>query len=100
MLELVCFNEFLKFLKCCKKRAPNYSNTEKNVLLNIVLSYKSIIENRKSDSMTWKEKKEAGTKIVGKVSLKKYYKNIKKTVRKDAAVEKRELKVLVKVSLM
>lgn len=79
-----------------KKRAPNFSPTEKCLLLSIILEFKHIIENKKTDSCTWKEKDEAWQKITevfnsrtldnchrNKDALRKYYDNIKKTIRKE-----------------
>ncbi|KAG5894038.1 hypothetical protein JTB14_037883 [Gonioctena quinquepunctata] len=43
-----------------RKRAPNFSTSEKTVLLN---TYKSIIECKKTDGTTWRQKDEAWNKI-------------------------------------
>lgn len=89
-----------------KKRAPNFSPSEKCLLLNIILNFKHIIENKKTDSCTWKEKDEAWKKISvifnskttdnchrNKDALRKYYDNIKKKIKKDVAEEKKEIYV-------
>ncbi|CAG9773628.1 unnamed protein product [Ceutorhynchus assimilis] len=86
-----------------KKRAPNFSPREKNMLLNTVFAFKGVIENKKTDSVTWRQKDDAWDQIASlfnsqtpenhhrtKDSLRKLYENIKKNVRKDVAFEKRE----------
>lgn len=87
-----------------KKRAPNFSAREKSLLLNTVYSFKNIIENKKTNAQSWKEKDEAWEKVTkafnsqtvegyprSKESLRKYYDNIKKMVRRDVANERKEL---------
>ncbi|KYN05841.1 hypothetical protein ALC62_03223 [Cyphomyrmex costatus] len=39
-----------------RKRADNFSEAEKMILTNLVLQYKDIIENKKSDAVTSKDK--------------------------------------------
>ncbi|CAH1110030.1 unnamed protein product [Psylliodes chrysocephalus] len=90
-------------LKTETKRAPNYSVKEKSLLLNILYDSKNIIENKKTDSTTWREKDEAWQNITNifnsqtvdcprsKDSLRKYY-NIKKSVRKEVLKEKLQIK--------
>ncbi|KYQ47798.1 UPF0439 protein C9orf30 like protein [Trachymyrmex zeteki] len=39
-----------------RKRAENFSEAEKMILTNLVLQYKDVIENKKSDSVTSKDK--------------------------------------------
>nr|CAI5840767.1 unnamed protein product [Callosobruchus analis] len=73
------------------------------VLMELVAKYKSIVENKKTNSITWKEKKAAWIKIAtefnsitpggalrDKESLKKFYENKKREVHKVVAEEKRE----------
>ncbi|KAG5872849.1 hypothetical protein JTB14_017530 [Gonioctena quinquepunctata] len=68
----------------------------KSTLLNLIYTYKSIIENKR----TWREKEDAWVKITSlfdasspegipraKDSLKKLYNNIKKNKRKEVAQE-------------
>lgn len=87
-----------------KKRAPNFSNREKVLLLNLVSDYKDVIENKKTNSQTWRQKDDAWQKMTNlfnsqtpenyqrsKDSLRKYYDNIKKSLRKDIAEEKKEV---------
>ncbi|ERL89249.1 hypothetical protein D910_06622 [Dendroctonus ponderosae] len=44
-------------------RTPNYANQEKYRLLEICRDYKGIIENKKTDSCTWRGKDSAWSKI-------------------------------------
>ncbi|KAK5644375.1 hypothetical protein RI129_005675 [Pyrocoelia pectoralis] len=87
-----------------RKRAPNFTPDEQLLCLNIIKKYKSIIENKKTNSVTLKEKEETWNKIsteynscspVGLLrtadNLKKLYENKKKETRKYAANEKREI---------
>ncbi|KAG5868040.1 hypothetical protein JTB14_001732 [Gonioctena quinquepunctata] len=88
-----------------KKRSPNFIGREKSTLLNLIYTYKSIIENKKTDAVTRREKEDAWVKITSlfnasspegipraKDSLKKCYDNIKKNKRKEVAQEKTEIK--------
>lgn len=87
-----------------KKRAPNYSHPEKELLLNIIESFKETIENKKTNGVSVHEKKEAWRKICEKFnaaspnlhyrpaeSLKKYYDKLKEDLRKRCALKKKEL---------
>lgn len=87
-----------------KKRAPNFSITEKTLLLNLISDFKHIVENKQTNSQTWRDKNEAWIQITDafnsrtpeeyprtKDALKKYYDNIKKNVRKEVAEDKKEL---------
>lgn len=87
-----------------KKRAPNFSSKEKNALLNIIYNFKSIIECKKTDAVTWRQKDEAWEKITSnfnaqlpdgcsrsKDSLRKLYDNLKKNARKTVAEEKKDM---------
>lgn len=84
-----------------KGRAPNYNVKEKEVLLNIIMKYKGIIVNKKTDGVSVNEKKDAWLKITNEFnsispnnvlretnSLKKYYDSIKEDLRKRAGNEK------------
>ncbi|KAB0797133.1 hypothetical protein PPYR_08127 [Photinus pyralis] len=86
-----------------KQRTANYSTDEKNVLFSIICDYKGIIECKKTNAVTWKEKEATWEKISCKfnaqspggvyrnvTSLKKCYENAKKTVRKNVAHERLE----------
>lgn len=87
-----------------KRRAPNFSTSEKTLLLHLVGNFKDVIENKKTDSQTWKQKDLTWDKITklfnsqnsqnicrSKDSLKKFYDNLKKNARKCVAEEKREI---------
>lgn len=87
-----------------RKRAPNFSLNEKTLLLNILYKFKDIIENKKTNSQSWREKDDAWQKVTDrfnsqtpetyprtKEALRKYYDNIKKNVRKEVADEKQEV---------
>ncbi|KAG5870111.1 hypothetical protein JTB14_034675 [Gonioctena quinquepunctata] len=91
--------------ECKKKRSPDFTGREKSTLLNLIYTYKSIIENKRTDAVTWREKEDAWAKITSlfnasspegipraKDSLKKCYDNIKKNKRKEVAQEKTEIK--------
>lgn len=85
-------------------RSTNFTYNEKEVLLNIIYKYKNIIENKKTDSVSCEEKSRAWEKITGEFhtrapncckrsidSLKKFYDNQKKEIRKIVAEEKKEI---------
>ncbi|KAJ8916168.1 hypothetical protein NQ315_016307 [Exocentrus adspersus] len=78
-----------------KHRAANYTFQEKNLLLNTVLKFRHIIESKKSDAATWKEKEAAWNKVADIFnatsrsevyrdanSLKQLYDNTKKSARR------------------
>ena len=46
-----------------RKRSPNFSQFETDVLIDIITKYKEIIENKKTDGTTIKEKDGAWKKI-------------------------------------
>lgn len=86
-----------------RKRAPNFSIQEKSLLLNIVSNYKNIVENKETNSTTWRDKDVAWTKIASnfnsqtrdhirtKGQLKKVYDNLKQVTRKEVAEENQKL---------
>ncbi|KAI4455388.1 apontic [Holotrichia oblita] len=88
----------------CKKRdrSINFSTTEKVMLINIIQKYKSIVENKKTDITTCDEKKKVWEKIQLEFnataancersvdSIRRFYENQKKNVRKIAANEKKD----------
>ncbi|ENN83232.1 hypothetical protein YQE_00409, partial [Dendroctonus ponderosae] len=87
-----------------RMRTPNYTNEEKYRLLEVCRDYKGIIENKKTDSCTWREKDDAWSKIAAdfnassprkvfrsKESLRKCYENKKKEVRMVVSQEKKSL---------
>lgn len=85
------------------KRCPNFSSKEVELLVSLVKKYSSVIECKKTDSATWREKEEAWEKLSvdfnscsgGVVrsakNLNMKYQNIKKTSKKKFAEEKQEL---------
>lgn len=88
-----------------KKRvcSTNYTSEEKAALINIVTKYKNIIESKKTDKVSWKDKNDTWERIGNEFnsiapsgtygttdSLKKFYENLKKETRKNAAQEKME----------
>jgi hypothetical protein len=42
-----------------RARAPNFSPGEKVALLNLIKTYSHIIENKKTDAVTWQDKSKA-----------------------------------------
>lgn len=85
-------------------RSSNFTNEEKIVCLNIIKNYRGILECKKTDSVTWKDKENAWNKVEAefnslapggtirsKESLRKFYENKKKQTRKLAALEKLNL---------
>lgn len=88
-----------------RSRSANFNKNERASLLNIIFKYKHIIECKKTDAITWREKESTWKKVADlfnsqcpsgvhrpAASLKKYYENIKKNVRKDVANEKASIK--------
>lgn len=88
-----------------KKRAPNFSANERGLLLNIIATFKNVVENKKTDGTTWRLKDETWGKITSifnsqssenvsrsKDSLRKYYENLKKNIRKDVAQENKTIR--------
>ncbi|CAG9770028.1 unnamed protein product [Ceutorhynchus assimilis] len=85
------------------KKKVNYSVSEKSLLLSIVQRFKNVVENKKTDAVTWREKDSAWEKIAEifsskstgvlrtKDSLRKLYENLKKNVRKQVVDEKKLL---------
>lgn len=49
----------VRTMESVRKRQPNYSQFEKNLLLDIVRNYKSIIESKKTDKFVNRDKQEA-----------------------------------------
>lgn len=87
-----------------RARSANYTEREKELLFSLVFKYKNIIENKRTDGVTVQEKKQVWEKVAlqfnsaspGMVprtpeSLKKFYENKKKVIRKDMAKERCEL---------
>lgn len=86
-----------------RKRATNFSNSEKALLVNIVARHKDIIENKKTDGVTVAQKNEAWDAITREFnssnagttrdleSLRRNYENRKKLLRQNMAKQRREL---------
>jgi hypothetical protein len=49
-----------------RARAPNFSPDEKVALLNLIKKYSHIIENKKTDAVTWQDKSKAWGEIIKK----------------------------------
>ena len=84
-------------------RAPNFSIDEKLRILYVIEKYKDVVENKKTDALTWQEKNAAWTKITAEVNsngsvprtvenIKGFFENQKRSTNKKAAVEKRQLR--------
>ncbi|KAF5281909.1 hypothetical protein FQR65_LT14435 [Abscondita terminalis] len=86
-----------------RTRAPNFASDEKARLLKIIFNYKDIIENKKTDAITWREKEQAWEDITEEfnascsnlnrrsvASVKGFFENQKRKTTKEAAVRKRE----------
>ena len=84
-----------------EKRAANFSKYEEQLLISLVEKYKTIIESKKSNSVTWKDKEKAWLKIESEFNsknndntfrsvkhLKEKYNNLKKNTKKKFAIEK------------
>lgn len=77
-----------------KKRSSNFTHEEDQLLVALVLENKNIIECKKSNAVSWKEKENTWKKIENKFNvncsvlrsnkwLKDRYKNIKKLSKKN-----------------
>jgi hypothetical protein len=49
-----------------RERAPNFSPDKKVALLNLIKKYSHIIENKKTDAVTWQDKSKALGEIIKK----------------------------------
>ncbi|XP_031330653.1 uncharacterized protein LOC116161445 [Photinus pyralis] len=86
-----------------RKRSANFTSSDRNLLLQILQDFKETVENKKTDSQTWKTKDDAWDKVAKmfnsqtqqcprtKDSLRKYYENLKRTVRKRVANDRLQL---------
>ena len=91
-------------LKCLKKkreRSANFSSKEINTLVSIVEQYKNVIECKKTDATSWKDKDTAWENIAdifnsitesfrSKKTLRSKYDDLKKSVRKKVSHNKME----------
>lgn len=86
-----------------RKRTVNFTNDEKSVLTELVIKYRDLIENKKSDATTnadkargWKRLSEDFNALSthckrSPESLKTCWENIKRQTKKQSASRKREL---------
>ncbi|CAH1111700.1 unnamed protein product [Psylliodes chrysocephalus] len=85
-------------------RGPNYTQTEKDLLISIVAKYKNVLENKRTDAVMIYDKDAAWDKVSREFnaiipsctkrsveSLRKFYENKKKDMRKRTANERMEL---------
>lgn len=87
--------------KQSRKRAVNFTQAEKMILIDLILKHKHIIENKRSDNITLKEKglkiientfnSISSTELRSSEVLKSCWDNLKKKTRKFFADEKMEL---------
>lgn len=86
-----------------RNRGPNYSQSEKDLLISLVAKHKNILENKKTDAVTIHEKDAAWDRVGREFnsivpnctkrsveSLRKFYENKKKDMRKRTANERME----------
>lgn len=84
-----------------RQRGPNFTPSEKEALISIVEGFKKILENKKTDSVTNEDKEKAWQKITdifnsqnttfrSSETLKIFYNNLKKNLKKKAADYKKE----------
>lgn len=86
-----------------RERAANFGPTEIRVLMDMVFKFRDIIENKKTDAITNKEKDVAWTKVAdlfnaasgvairSSKTLRLKYESIKKNTKKKAAHNRQEL---------
>lgn len=86
-----------------KSRSKNFASDEVNRLISLVEKYKNVIENKETDSETWKHKdscwqmiqKEFNVNVTSDFrsvkTLKDKYNGLKKCARKEYAEERKEL---------
>lgn len=87
--------------KIGKDRTPNFTKSEVELLMELVVKFKDIIENKKTDRVHWNQKSAAWVTIEKEFNLKSggacrtpsvlktKYENIKKTCKQKYAAEKR-----------
>lgn len=80
-----------------RERNVNFSRREEELLVELVISNKNVLENKKTDAVMWKEKEDCWRELALKFNsqallvprtvpqLQLKYKNIKKLVRKKSA---------------
>ncbi|KAG0442856.1 hypothetical protein HPB47_015546, partial [Ixodes persulcatus] len=86
-----------------RNRAPNFTEREKDALLDLVEEFKNIVESKTTDKITTKTKNRVWDRITLKFNavmgarreahqLKKCYENIKKKARKDLAANRQAVR--------
>lgn len=90
-------------LKKKKERSANFSPVEIDTLVQIVQKYSNVLECKKTDAHTWKEKEECWEKLASDFNsinmicprtakcLKTKYECLKKEVRKKRALQQQEI---------
>ncbi|XP_071574494.1 uncharacterized protein [Temnothorax nylanderi] len=85
-----------------EKRGANFTKTEVDLLIDITLKYKHIVENKRTDATTWKDKNEAWEKICNEFNavsgnfprstktIRAKYDTVKKNIRKKCSLLKSE----------
>lgn len=87
-----------------RERSANFNNAEIQLIVSLVERYKQIIENKKTDAVTNKDKESAWKKIKSSFNsceistterswktLKLKYEGIKKTAKKKSSVQRQEM---------
>lgn len=86
-----------------KKRAPNFTASEVDLLCSLVIKYSSVIESKKSDALAWQEKLKSWNNLTAEfnsqnsglprttATLRGKYETFKKELRKKAAKHTQEL---------
>ncbi|XP_017465955.1 PREDICTED: uncharacterized protein LOC108358938 [Rhagoletis zephyria] len=89
-------------VKQSKYRLPNFTSTEENLLLSLVEQHATILENKRTDAVSWEAQKKAWEQIDsafeaqmgirrGPKNLREKYDNMKRNTRKSLAEERREI---------
>ncbi|KAI8116125.1 Myb/SANT-like DNA-binding domain-containing protein 3 [Lucilia cuprina] len=84
-----------------RQRGKNFSLNEEYLLVDLVEIYKSVLENKKSDAVTWRQKNETWEKLASEFAsqsgvqrtwkaLRDKYENLKRKSKLEKATEKRE----------
>lgn len=87
--------------KKVEKRAANFSTYEEQLLIGLVEKYKNIIESKRNNAVTWKDKEQAWLKIECEFNsrntdnifrsgkhLKEKYNNLKKVLKRNLQQKK------------
>lgn len=84
-----------------RQRGNNFSQSEESLLIDLIQAKRDIIENKKSDAVTWKQKEQCWEKLAldfasqsGSLraprTLKDKYESLKKKCKVEIAAEKQE----------